>query len=130
MILSFDTIKKVKTTEEHNSTYSSDSGIAGTYVPNMSKDDMQKWKAKHIKGDDERIEIRKTMHGTQLLIIVYKKNNKISWEEAIRTNQRNEYHKKHQDIHISMNGKLQLDLNDYKELNIAIDEAKDILNIK
>ena len=58
-LLSFDKPKKVRSAEEHNKMFSSDSGIAGTYVPNMSKEDQLKWKAKHIKGDDERIEIRK-----------------------------------------------------------------------
>jgi hypothetical protein len=63
MILSFDKPKKVLPTKEHNKRYSSDSGVAGTYVPNMSTEDMLKWKAKQIGGDDPRIEIRKTVKG-------------------------------------------------------------------
>ena len=47
-LLCFDKPKKVRSTEEHNKTYMSDSGIAGTYVPNMSEEDKNKWKAKHI----------------------------------------------------------------------------------
>ena len=71
MILNFDKPKKVRSTEEHNEEFQSDSRIPGTFVPNMSKKDMNKWKAKHIKGEDERIEIRKTLD-SQLLVIVYK----------------------------------------------------------
>ena len=58
MILSFKKPKKTLSTEEHNENYSSDCGIAGTYVSNMSKEDKQRFKAKHIKGADERVEIR------------------------------------------------------------------------
>jgi len=71
-ILCFDKPKKVRSTEEHNEMFQSDSGIAGTYVPNMSKDDAVKWKAKHVKGEHERIEIKKTIGGVNLNIFVYK----------------------------------------------------------
>ena len=64
MILSLDKPAKILPTEEHNAFYSSDTNIAGTYVPNMSEDDQKKWKAKVIKrGDDPRVEIRKTVYG-------------------------------------------------------------------
>jgi hypothetical protein len=63
MILSFDKPKKVRSADEHNAMHSSDSGVDGTYVPNMSAADMKKWKAKRIGGDDPRIEIRKTISG-------------------------------------------------------------------
>lgn len=75
-ILCWDKPKKARTTEEHNKKYSSDSGVDGTYVPNMSEKDMLKWKAKHIKGDDTRVEIRKTAvndkrgNYSQMLIVV------------------------------------------------------------
>jgi len=79
-ILCFDKPKKLRSTEEHNETYQSDTNIAGTYVPNMSEEDKLKWKAKLIKGDDPRVEIRKTVsghepyirwpHSAQILIIV------------------------------------------------------------
>ena len=56
MLLSFDKTKKVRSTEEHNKMHMSDSGVDGTYVPNMSKEDNERWKGKLIKGDDERID--------------------------------------------------------------------------
>ena len=61
MILSFETPKKLRSAEKHNEMYQSNAGVNGTYVPNMSKEDMNLWKAKHIKGSDERVEIRKLL---------------------------------------------------------------------
>jgi molecular chaperone DnaK (HSP70) len=58
-ILTFEKPKKVRSTEEHNDMYSSDCGVEGTYVPNMSDEDNEKWKAKYISGEYPRIEIRK-----------------------------------------------------------------------
>lgn len=63
MILDFGKLKKLRPPAEHNSLYSSDSGVDGTYAPNMSRKDMAKWKAKKIGGDDPRVEIRKTVEG-------------------------------------------------------------------
>jgi hypothetical protein len=60
MILDFDKPKKLRPTVAHNAVHSSDSGVDGTYVPNMSRKDRAKWKAKQIGGDDPRVEIRKT----------------------------------------------------------------------
>lgn len=120
-MLNFDTPKKVRSTKKHNDMFQSDSGIAGTYVPNMSKEDINLWKAKHIKGSDERIEIRKTIKGTQLLIVVYKKAHKTISDNLY--DKRND----HNDIHISMNGKLDMTYDEYYDMNEAIREATEIL---
>jgi hypothetical protein len=121
MLISFDKPKKLRSTSEHNNTYMPDTNINGTYVPNMSIEDELKWKGKHIKGDNERIEIRKTL-GSQLLIIVYKNKHKSiykDWREKTRD---------HDDIKISMNGPLQLSWEEYDEFKLVIEEAKEILN--
>lgn len=107
-ILSFDTPKRLRTTEEHNGSYQSDCGIPGTYVPNMSKEDMLKWNAKHIKGTDERIEIRKTVNSVQMVVKVFKSGN----------------------IEMSANGKLCFDFRIYGEFNSAINEALQAFKIK
>lgn len=120
-ILNFDKTKKVRSTEKHNEMFQSDSGIAGTYVSNMTKEDMESWKAKHIKGDDERIEIRKTISGVQLLIVVYKKSIK-----TISNNWRDKQ-KDHNDVRISMNGKLDMTYDEYYDMYEAIREATEIL---
>lgn len=119
-ILNFDIPKKLRSAEKHNKTYQSYSSIAGTYVPNMSKVDMKSWKAKHIKGIDERIEIRKSVRGVQLLLVVYKKRNDVIWESG-------NWHKRHQDINISMNGKLDMTFNDFLDMEEAVKEAIVIL---
>lgn len=125
-ILSFDKPKKVRSTEKHNEMYSSDSGIPGTFVPNMSEADMDKWKAKYIKGKNERIEIRKTIEGTQLLIIVYKKANPVKWNY----NNQEAWKNRHQNVKISMNGKLDMTLKNYGDFLAAILEAFDVLGVK
>lgn len=122
-VLSFDKPKKVLTTEKHNEKYQSDSGVAGTYVPNMSEKDMKTWRGKHIKGDDERVEIRKTIEGTQLLIVVYKNPNPVKYNY----NKLEEWRKRHQDIRMSMNGKLDMTEDEYWEMTEAINEAIEIL---
>ncbi len=144
MILDFDKPKKVRTTEDHNNLFSSDSGVAGTFVPNMSKEDMKKWKAKHIGGDDERIEIRKTLGGSQVLIVVYKDSyhppypkypdTKYS-DSAYHVNlakykeKQKEWYKRHEEIKLSMNGKVDMTFEEYAEMREAITEAKMLMNI-
>lgn len=109
-ILTFDKPKKVRSTEEHNNTYVSDTNVAGTYVPNMTDADNEKWKAKHIKGSDERVEIRKCFRNyqnySQVLIKVYKDG-----------------------VKMSMNGTTGMTNAEYEELLLAIQEAKTILGI-
>ena len=131
MILDFDKPKKIRSTKEHNEMFQSDTDVTGTYVPNMSKKDMAKWKAKHIKGEDERIEIRKTLD-SQLLIIVYKNpynpkypKSDTSFEEY--KTQQKEWQKSHLDIRISMNGPCQLSFIDWNDLMGAVWEANEIL---
>lgn len=121
-ILSFAKPKKVLSTEEHNNNYSSDSGVAGTYVPNMSKEDNERFKAKHIKGSDERVEIRVGINGVNVLIKVFKHKKKTKnddWRE--RQNDHNE-------IQMSMNGKLDIDYDVWEQLHDATEEALALLD--
>ena len=124
-ILSFEKPKKLRKTEEHNKMYQSDSGIAGTYAPNMSKEDQNLWKAKHIKGDDERIEIRKSIGGAQMLIVVYKKIRYVPWNIDST-----EWNKNHNNVRISMNGKVDMLFHEYDHMVQAIIEAKGIFLLK
>lgn len=123
-LIDFNIPKKIRSTEEHNKKYSSDSGVAGTYVPNMSVTDMNKWKGKHIKGNDERIEVRKTINGTQLLIVIFKNQRFTPWEVN-----RDEWRNNHKEIRLSMNGKAELTFSDFEELKEVVSEAKTILGI-
>jgi hypothetical protein len=124
-VLIFEVPKKLRSAEKHNEMFQSDSGIVGTYVPNMSNEDMNLWKAKHIKGDDERIEIRKTIEGVQLLIVVYKKSKVVKWNKGNCNH--DEYNKRHGNVRMSMNGKLDMSMDDYWDLTEAVKEAMEIL---
>lgn len=122
-LLCFEKPKKVRATTKHNEMYQSDSGVAGTYVPNMSKEDSEKWKAKHITGKDERIEIRKTINSVSIVIIVYKRPNPVKWNG----NNMENWHNRHNDIKMSMNGKLDIKYDDWYDMVEAIREATEIL---
>ena len=62
-LLCWDKPEQKRPTTEHNDKFQSDSGVDGTFVPNMSEEDMDKWKAKKVGGTDPRVEIRKTTRG-------------------------------------------------------------------
>jgi len=110
-ILSFDKPKKLCSTEQHNEDHQSDSGIAGTYVSNMSEADKLAWKAKHIKGADPRVEIRKTLSSeqgyAQVLLMV-------------RTS----------GVVMSANGRMVFSIRDWHDLQHAVVEAAEVLQTK
>ena len=123
MILSFEQPKKLRDSKTHNEMFMSDSGVDGTYVPNMSKEDRERWKGKHITGENERIEIKKTIDGVQLVIIIRKnKPVKYTWE--------NKEYDKQNNIKISMNGSLWMTFEQQKEMVQVIEEAKELLGLK
>lgn len=114
------------TEQERADKYSSDCSVPGTYVPNMSSSDMKKWKGKYVKGKDERVEIRKSISGTQLVVIVYKE---VRYEEYKHTFSDETYQSLvHKNVHISANGKILLTFEEYLELLQVINEAQAILN--
>lgn len=106
-LLSFDKPAKVRSTEEHNEMYISDSGVAGTYVPNMSDKDMLAWKAKYIGGNNPRIEIRKTLANKMYVNI-----------KLIVTLE---------SVQMSQNGTAYWNSEDWFDLHTAILEARSIL---
>jgi len=120
MLLDFEKPKKLRPTEEHNEMFSSDSNVAGTYVPNMSGEDRRRFKAKHIKGGDERIEIRVSM-GVDVLIKVFKyaKITEGNWQQKVHD---------HNDVQMSMNGKLDISFSQFELIHKAVEEAKNILH--
>jgi len=113
-VLSFDRPKKLIPTEEH---------APGTYVPNMSRADQLKWRAKHITGKNERIEIRSTEPWVNLLVIVFKNPTK----------ETNRWHPEDFGdpyyIKMSMNGTSRWSLETWSKLEGAVQEARDILGI-
>jgi len=105
-VLTWDVPKKAIPKEEWKKQ-SFDGGPAGGYVPNMSYLDRLKWKAKHINGDDQRVEIRKTFEetGAQVLAIVRKSS------------------KDRPELTISTNSKIGMSLSDWFDFNEAVKEA-------
>ena len=99
--------QKARSTKEHNEAYSSDSGVDGTYAPNMSEEDNLSWKGKHInKGKDTaRIELRKAFaaQGNYAQVLVT-----INREGVI----------------ISTNGKIAMKIEEWVDFNEAVNVAK------
>ena len=128
MILDFTPPKKILSSDEHNKQYMSDCGVRGTYVSNMSEEDMNRWKAKHInKGKpDARIELRKTFNGAELLIIValdgwnYK-------NETIEGDKYGHYKTKGLNVRMSTNGPLMMTFSEFYDIEMVVNEAGDIL---
>lgn len=123
-ILSWDKPTKLRTSAEHAATYSADGAPPGTYVPNMSDEDMQKWKAKltGTRRESPQVEIRKSFSNQMLIIVTLGGYSYKSYtpEET-----------KDKNIHISVNGPLQMTFDDLQEMNAAIEEAKQfLLNLK
>ncbi len=126
MILSFEKPRKIRSANDHNEMHTSDSGISGTYVPNMSIEDQQNFKAKYISGDLERIEIRVTIGGVNCNIFVF---NDIYQPKYISQN-RNKWINRHKNIKFSINGKMDVTFDEWDKINGAIKEAIDILKNK
>lgn len=94
--------------EAHIAKYQSDTGILGTFVPNMSLEDRERWKAKYVGGEDPRVEVRKTQHSTQLLLVVRR--------GGILT--------------LTTNGKIEGDLDLITNLLTAVQEADERLQVE
>jgi hypothetical protein len=112
-ILFLDKPKRAKSIADWKSIQA-DGCPPGTYTPNMSEKDMNRWKAKVIGGDDPRVEIRKSTskkesHGkycsSQVLLIVRPDSS----------------------VCFSSNGRAYLDAT---ELFAAIKEAQELLRLK
>ena len=112
-IINWDKPKKLRSTEKHNNMCSSDCGVPGTYVPNMSYEDRESWKGKHINKtkNNERIELRKTFSRcgsyAQVLIVLEKEGT----------------------VSISSNGKIAMTFDDWDEVNAVVKEALDLINV-
>lgn len=127
-ILVWDKPKKARSSEKHAEMFVADGAPPGTYVPNMSKNDMDKWKAKLVGKTKNvpQVEIRKTCRGSQMLIIInlgtgynygYYKSESDQWGRDT----------KGINIHISMNGPCQMTFSEMDEMKQAIDEATEYL---
>ena len=123
-LLDFAKPQKLRSSEEHADMHSSDTGIAGTYVPNMSEEDQNRWKAKLInKGkDDARVEVKKTFNGVQVVIIVAldgwnygsEKRDNRGWGGTTRG----------LNVRMSANGAIKATFEQFAEIQAAVAEAR------
>lgn len=123
-ILSWDKPKRAVSVEEWKNI-SADSAPPGVYVPNMSDEDANRWKAKLVgaKTAAPRVEIRKTLRGTQLLIIVALDGWDYKHEYVTSQKSRWDVNTKGLNIRMSMNGPLLMTFAEHKEMSDAILEA-------
>lgn len=122
--ISWEKPKKARTAEEHNDLHSSDSGVDGTFVPNMSDEDLYRWKGKLVKlrtpkGDPAayQVELRKSIRGTQIVVIVATNGYRYKNLKPEQTRDIN--------VHVSLNGGLQLTDEEWDEFKAVVDEAKE-----
>lgn len=126
-ILVWDKPAQVMTPEEY-AAISADGAPPGVYVPNMSKEDTYKWRARKIGGKDPRVEIRKTVSGrarkaadgswitsvtyAQVVLIVRPLGSAEGETGSVR---------------MSMNGTAEFDSGEWAELAAAVAEAREAL---
>lgn len=123
-VLSWDKPKQIMSTEQWKGI-SADGAPPGVYQPNMSYEDQQKWKAKLIRGQLTRVEIRKTA-SSQVKIVVSLDGHPWSTFKDFRTKKK--YPVGHKDnVVISMNGPAHFSFKQLEELREAILEAKAVL---
>ena len=103
-LLNWEVPKRARPTKDHNTRYQSDSGVAGTYVPNMSKEDVYRWKAKLIRGGEPRVEIRTGRAGALVLLVVRNQAG-------------------HPHVTMSANGKMEWTSRDWSDMYKAVAEA-------
>ena len=117
-VLFWGTPKKARPQAEHNQTSFND-GPPGAYIPNMSDENRQRWKAKKIGGKHPRVEIRKTvMQGVQMLIIVSESG------QGFPRNSEKPERNKGVNVSISMNGPAKMDFRDFYKMHLAVEEAR------
>lgn len=128
-LLMWDAPKKVRTAAENREHYGFEDGPDGGYIPNMSDEDAQRWKAKITgqKRGTPQVEIRKTLGGTQVTIVVtlrggYTYKNYVPMPPVSNWTRSHYTDDKH--IHIAANGPMQLTHEQFAELGQAVAEAK------
>lgn len=126
MILTWEKPKKIRSTESHNREFSSDTEIAGTYVPNMSEKDKRAWKAKHIKSvDDPRVEIRKTVVGTDPATAI--RDKKRGWTGYGKVSAQLLVVVRKNGVVMSANCRMAFDFQTWDDLQTAVGEAVTVL---
>lgn len=119
-ILSWDKPTQVMSKEKWASI-SADGAPPGVYVPNMSRADQEKWKAKIIGGQYPRVEIRKTA-SSQMVIVV-----SLTGDPMYHNKWAKKDYGQETNIKVSMNGPAEMTFEEFDEFHQAILEAKSAL---
>jgi len=120
-ILMWDKPKRKMSVKEWKNI-SADGAPAGVYTPNMSKEDMFKWKAKLIGGKVPRVEIRKTFQKTNKQS--YPNNKNVTCQCLMVVSNEDIDGMEDCNVLVSMNGKAGLSAVEAVEFQLAIQEAK------
>lgn len=130
-VLSWDKPKRKQTVAKWRESYGFEDGPTGGYVPNMSDKDKRKWKAKLVgaKTDYPQVEIRKSsVNRVQMTVIVsLGKGYNYKYYRVENTKGQVAYYTKGVNVHIALNGGMQLTFAEMAELNDAVLEAKKVL---
>ena len=120
-ILVWDKPDKVNSTQAWEQQHVFDGGPPGGYVPNMSDEDAEKWRAKLVghRSGHPQVEIRKTA-GSQILLIV-------SLGDGYKYKSCTPENTKGVNVHLSLNGAIQFTFAEMQELNQAVNEAREYL---
>jgi uncharacterized protein YigE (DUF2233 family) len=117
MILTFGKPKRAMSKEAHQSI-SADGAPPGVYVPNMSKVDAMKWKAKLVgqKTGRHQIEIRRD---GVVIIVGGEKGYKYKWYDKRKPNM----------VHLATSGPMILTDTEFEQMVLAVSEASVILGM-
>ena len=107
--------RKIHSSADHVEMYQSDSGVPGTYMPNMSDADIKAWKGKVVGSttSSPQVEIRKD---SMVIVVSLGGGYQYKFYKRERTVGIN--------IHISMAGPTQLTFKEWDEMKVAVEEAK------
>jgi hypothetical protein len=137
-VLSWEKPEQVMSIEEWKAI-SADGQPPGVYQPNMSEADARRWKAtlKYAKTEHPQVEIRKTVRGSQLLVIValdgwkYRPSGHVVGESPTGENDRgwspSTYATASYGVRMSTNGPLWWTHAEFNELHEAVNEARAVL---
>lgn len=131
-VLFFGEIAKIMTSKEYANSYSADGAPPGVYAGNMSQQDKERWKGKIVGTkdcEDLRVEIRTTCLGANLVAIVTSKGAKPPMTDSQYIKPNRYIDRVPGTTKISTNGPLVLDKEGLRDLNRAIQEAQDVLEV-
>ena len=128
-ILMWDKPKRAKNVQAWKDSYGFEDGPAGGYVPNMSEKDKRRWKAKLVgkTTDHPQVEIRKSTKAVQLTMVVSLGNGYNYKYYKVDETKHSSYHTKGVNVHVALNGGLQLTFDEMDEMQTAVAEAKAFL---